>query len=423
MKLEENLEQIYTAAIEAVNPKSAIKSHLKLKENELVLYQNNQIWKEFNLYNYKRIFVVGAGKATAPMALAVEEILGDKIEKGVISVKYGYTENLKKIEMVEASHPIPDLNSVVAASKIKELLEETKEDDLVISLISGGGSALLALPVEGVTLEEKGKVTNLLIKSGASIDEINSVRKHLSLVKGGGLAFTSAPATVLNLMISDVVGDKMDVIASGPFVFDSSSFTFAIAVIEKYNLWDQIPKSVKNYLEKGKFENISEKSSSNDKIFDKIYNLIIASNIQSLKAAKIRSEKLGYKTLILSSMIEGDTSETANWHLKIMSEIISSNNPIGVPACIISGGETTVKVNGDGLGGRNMEFALQSVVPLDGISDVIVASIGTDGTDGPTDAAGAFVTGKTLSNSKKLNVPIKQYLSNNDAYHFFEKVG
>ncbi len=423
MDSKEDLKKIYSAAIEAVNPENAVKSHFKREGNELMLISEDKTIARYNLNNFKKIFVVGAGKATSPMAKAVENILGDLIFRGCISVKYGYTENLKKINIIEASHPIPDKMGIEGAKEIRVLLEEAAEDDLIISLISGGGSALLPLPPDSITLDEKRETTDLLLKSGASIHEINAVRKHLSLTKGGNLAKAAYPATVINLMISDVVGDNMDVIASGPFVPDNSTFKTAKDILEKYKLSRQVPKSVINYIESGIRGNVEENPKKESKVFSKITNLIVASNIIALKASKNAAEKLGYNSLILSSLIEGDTKDVAFWHSRIAKEILLSSNPIPRPACIISGGETTVIVKGKGLGGRNMEFAIQAARYIEGFPSILMASIGTDGTDGPTDAAGAFALGNTISHAGKNGIHIDEYINNNDSYHFFSKTG
>ena len=428
MTTKNNLKNIYEAAIEAANPEKAIHACLRLKNNILELSANNETIKAFDLNQFKKIIVVGAGKATAAMAKAVEDILGHRINAGCICVKYGYTRTLSTIETIEADHPLPDENSIAGARKIKEMLEGTTADDLVISLISGGGSALLCLPPEGITLKEKQRVTDLLIKSGAAIHEINLVRKHLSLVKGGNLAKIAHPSTLLNLMVSDVVGDRVDIIGSGPFVVDNSTFSDALGVIGKYNLIRKIPPSALACIAEGannemltaETQQTDETANENLPIIEKTTHFIIASNIHSLSAAKDKAKDLGYHCLILSSAIEGDTKDAAAWHAQIALEVLSSSNPIPAPACIISGGETTVQVRGDGKGGRNMEFALHTAPLIDGFENLMIASIGTDGTDGPTDAAGAVAHGFTLKNAEKMGLDIHAYMDNNDSYHFFK---
>ncbi len=421
--VRDDLKEIYLRGIEAVNPETAVKNHLVLSGDRLTLMRSGVELKTFNLDDFKNIYVVGGGKATAPMAKAVEELLGKRISDGCISVKYGYTVDLKTISICEASHPIPDENGVKGASCILSILEKAGKDDLVISLISGGGSALLPLPPEPITLDEKRKTTDLLLKSGASIHEINSIRKHLSLVKGGNMARAASPATVINLMISDVVGDNKDVIASGPFVPDDSTFHSAMDILERYGLSDKVPRNVLDRIRSGVDGATGENPRADDPLFEKVTNLIVASNIIALTAAKAEAEKRGYNTIILSSLIEGDTADVADWHSRIAREILMSSNPTPAPACVISGGETTVRVTGTGLGGRNMEFALQSARHITGTAGVTMASVGTDGTDGPTDAAGAVADWQTVERAGEKGVDIETYRKNNDSYNFFKELG
>ncbi len=420
MEMREDIKTLYSAAIRAVDPANAVRNHLKVKNDKIGIYKEGVLLKEYSLDDYRNIIVVGSGKATSPMALAVEEMLGSRISKGCISVKYGYTEPLSLIQIREASHPIPDENGLKAASEIRALLEEAGENDLVISLISGGGSALMPLPPDRVSLAEKGQATDLLLRSGASIHEINAIRKHLSLVKGGNLARVAYPATVINLMISDVVGDSMDVIASGPFVADRSTFSDAHNILGKYGLLNKVPDSVRSYIEEGVEGKREDNPKENDRVFTHVTNLIVASNYIALKAAAEEAEKRGYNTMILSSLFEGETRDVAFFHNAISREISATGNPVKIPACVISGGETTVTVKGKGLGGRNMEYAIQSALLLKGTEGIITASIGTDGTDGPTDAAGAMADGSTVDRARVLGLDINEYIENSDSYHFFK---
>ncbi len=422
-KIRDDLKAIYTAAIAAVNPMTAVEAHVKRRNDTLQLLSRGRIFKEYHLSNYNRVIVVGAGKATAPMARAVEDLLGDRIDAGLICVKYGYTDTLKKIGIIEAAHPVPDASGVAGAEKIVELLNNAAEDDLVISLISGGGSALLPLPADTITLEEKRETTSLLLKCGAGIHEVNTVRKHLSRVKGGNMAKAAGRATVINLMISDVVGDNMDVIASGPFVPDRSTFRDAMDILEKYGLATSVPASVSDRIRSGSRGEIEENPGMDNPIFNRVMNLIVASNIIALQAAKAEAVARGYNGIILSSMIEGDTREAAFWHARVAREVAASSNPVPAPACIVSGGETTVVVTGDGLGGRNMEFAMHAALFIEGLENVTIASIGTDGSDGPTDAAGAVVDGFTLGKSLEQGLDIHGYIKSNDSYHFHDKMG
>ncbi len=417
MKPHDDIKAIYTKAIEAVDPYTAVRASL-IREGNTLRVKDGHV---FNLSTIKNIYVVGAGKATAPMAKAVEDILGDSITQGVIAVKYGYREKLSRILLREAAHPVPDENGLKASQEIIDLLGKAGEHDLVISCISGGGSALLPYPVEPITLAQKQDLTQKLLKSGASIKELNIVRKHISRTKGGNLALAAYPATVINLMMSDVVGDDMDIIASGPFVPDESTYADALSILQRYKLTHTVAPSILHHLEKGVKGDIPE-TPKDAHIFEKVHNSIVASNIIACMAAYSKACELGYNTIILSSRIEGDTAEAAHFHSAIAHEIIKTGNPLKTPACIISGGETTVVVKGSGLGGRNMEFAMQ-MAPLIENSSIFAASVGTDGTDGPTDAAGAVADGTTVKKAQKRGLNIDEYINNNDSYHFFEVLG
>lgn len=423
MKMQDDLKKIYTAAIEAVSPLKAVKRHLSMQGSDLILSRDGDEIKSLNLDNFEKIFVVGAGKATSAMARAVEEILGDRISAGCVCVKHGHVADLKYVEQVEASHPIPDNEGLKGAEKIYNIIKGADKKDLIISLISGGGSALMPLPHNSIKLEDKQKTTDLLIKSGATIHEINGVRKHLSRLKGGNMARAAYPASVINLMISDVVGDDMDVIASGPFVPDTTDYGTALQVLDRHRLRKSIPISVRMHLESGAAGKIPENPHVGDHIFSVVTNMIIASNFLALKAAKDEAEKLGYRSIILSSLIEGDTAETARWHCRIAKEIAATGNPLPRPACVISGGETTVKVIGSGRGGRNMEFAMHAVKGIAGMENMLIASIGTDGTDGPTEAAGALSTGETMMRIQENSLNINEFIKDNNSYQLFSALG
>ena len=411
--------RLFHASIERVNPYEAVRRFVCLDGERLVLGQENRPETKLDMEKYHHIFLVGGGKATAPMARSIEELLGERIDGGIINVKYGFTEKLDLTEIIEAGHPLPDQKGVEGTTRILALLEEAGEKDLVFSLISGGGSALLPLPAEQIGLSDKQAVTRGLLECGASIDEINTVRKHISFSKGGQMARAAYPATTVNLMLSDVVGDKMDVIASGPFVPDMSTFGEAWEILERYKLRD-IPASIMEYLRRGVRGLVPETPKEEDSIFDRVYNFIIGSNILALEAARAEAEKMGYHTLVLSSMVEGETREVAGVHTAIAKEILSSGRPVSPPACIISGGETTVTIRGDGLGGRNQEFCLAGAMALEDLPlRVVVLSGGTDGNDGPTPAAGAIVDPLSVERGKEKGMDASEYLENNDSYHFF----
>lgn len=422
-KVYEHLKELYTRAIEAVNPYNAVKNVVTLKDETLLLKYDESRVVNFDLREIDKVFIVGAGKATAPMARVFDELLGERITKGLVCVKYGYGEQLQHIESVEASHPVPDEAGREAAFRIKELLAGAGEKDLVISLISGGGSALLPLPPEGITLKQKIETTDALLRCGAPIHEMNALRKHISLTKGGNLAQAACPATVINLMISDVVGDNLDVIASGPFVPDTSSYSDALEVLKKYNLESSVPAAVVAHLRAGAVGEKDETPKQGEACFEKVYNVIASSNLIALKAAERRAKELGYQPLILSSFMEGETKEAVVLHSAIAREIKKSGHPLSAPACILSGGENTVTIEGNGKGGRNTEFALQAALAIEGIEGIYAASIATDGSDGPTDAAGALVDYRTVRDSAGKGLDVRLYGANNDSYTFFEKLG
>jgi glycerate 2-kinase len=416
-------EEIFFASLRRVDPYEAVRRFVRTDGENLLLGEHAGQGDVLDLRAFDRVFVVGGGKAAAPMSRAVEDLFGERIRKGIITVKYGFGEKLVRTELVEAGHPLPDQNGVKGAKKILDLLESAGERDLIFSLISGGGSALLPLPAEPITLAEKQALTIRLLECGASIEEINAIRKHISLSKGGQLARAAFPATTVNVMLSDVVGDKMDVIASGPFVPDQSTFKEAWAVIEKYELTD-IPESIRVHLQKGLEGKIPETPKAGDVVFSRVLNRIVGSNLLALQAAKEQAERIGYQTLLLSSRVEGETKEVAKVHTAIAKEILASGQPLRAPACVISGGETTVTLRGHGRGGRNQEFCLAAALDLTDVPPrVVVLSGGTDGNDGTTPAAGAIVDPESVQRGNRAGVSAADYLRNNDSFGFFEKTG
>ena len=368
---------------------------------------------------YRRILVVGAGKAGHTMARAAERVLGSRITAGLINTKYGHVAKLRRIELNECGHPVPDERGVEGARRIAEIAAQAGADDLVICLISGGASALMPLPAEPVTLGEKQETTRLLLASGANIHEINAVRKHISRIKGGQLARLACPATVEALLLSDVIGDDLDVIGSGPTAPDASTFARALEILDKYGIRQKTPAAVRERLELGAAGEIPETPKPGDQVFRRTRNRVIGSNRLAVDAAARHARELGFHTLVLSTFVEGETREIARMHAAIAREIAVANRPIKRPACIITGGETTVTLRGNGLGGRNQEFALAAALDIAGLENVMVLSAGTDGTDGPTDAAGAIADGRTLARGPCAAA----FLANNDAYHYFEPLG
>lgn len=417
--LRSDAMEILQACLEAADPEQSVKRFVKVDGNILVVDPDFRV----DLGDVDRLVVVGGGKGSAPMGKAVEDLLGDRITGGVICVKYGHGLDLERIRVIEGSHPLPDRAGEKAAHKIIEILESLGERDLVISCISGGGSALLPTVPQGLTLEQKQDLTGHLLSVGADIHEINAVRKHLSLTKGGNLARFAFPARVVNLMLSDVVGDDPDTIASGPFVPDRSTYGQVLEILKKYALLGTVPEPVLSRLRAGIAGEIPETPKEGDRIFDRVINVIVGCNFMSLEAGEARARKLNYRTALLSSSIEGDTTEAAFFHGAIAREIRRSGNPIEPPACILTGGETTVVLSGSGKGGRNQHFALSLVRGASEIPDCVFLSAGTDGTDGPTDAAGAFVDSDSLRRALELGLNPNDYLRENDSYRFFEQLG
>jgi len=416
--LRKDASGIFYAGIDAVEPTAAVRRFCRREKKYLFTGE-----VKYNLDKLNNIFIIGAGKAGAPMASAIEDILGERITEGIVNVKYGHVAALKHVKLVEAGHPVPDKNGQAGASAILNLATRAKKDDLVICLVSGGGSALLPLPVSGLVLKDKQNTIKKLISCGATIHEINAIRKHTSLLKGGGLAKAVFPANLVTLILSDVVGDDLDVIASGPTVCDSSTFDDCLGIIAKYGIENKLPAKVVKHLNDGAKGKTPETPKAGDNVFERTTNFVVGSNIEAVKSAKQKAESLKYNTLVLSSMIEGNTKDAANFHCAIVKEIVKTGIPVSRPACVISGGETTVKVTGKGLGGRNQEFALVAAIGIAELENVAVLSGGTDGTDGPTDAAGAFADSETLKRAYALGIDPHKYLSENDSYNFFKKLG
>jgi glycerate 2-kinase len=405
---------IFRSGLAAADPGRAVLRHARLSGDSLIAGP-----RRYALSRYRRILVLGAGKASAAMGLALEKLLGSRIAGGMISVKYGHTAKLRRVALNECGHPVPDLAGIRGAEAIAELAREATEDDLILCVISGGASALLPAPAPPITLAEKQEVTRLMLASGATIHEINTVRKHISVLKGGQLARLAAPATVVSLILSDVIGDDLEVIGSGPTAPDPSTFAEALAILDKYDLRRRVHAVVRARLEAGARGEIEE----TPKCVPNAQNLVVGSNRLAVHAAAVKAKELGYRTMILSTMIEGETRDVARVHAAIAKEIVASGHPLKVPACVLSGGETTVTVRGNGLGGRNQEFALAAAFDIAGLKDVAILSAGTDGTDGPTDAAGAIADGGTLARAKKAGLDAPRFLENNDSYRFFAALG
>lgn len=418
-KAREDLMGIYRAALTAVDPESAVRAHVHRVGMHLRVGE-----RELDLRHFERIFLVGAGKGTAPMAKALEDLFEASLTDGVIVVKYGHGMPLQRVRVCEAAHPVPDEAGVKATEVILDLARQAGETDLVFAALSGGGSALTPAPVPPLTLEHKQRTTELLLSAGATIHEINAVRKHLSRFKGGGLARAAAPATLMTLIVSDVIGDPVDVIASGPTVPDSSTFEDAVRVIRRYGLEDKIPKAVFQVLQEGIDGRRPETPKPGDPLFRRVFHTIVANNMAALTAAEQEAARRGYRPLILTSRLEGEARETAKAIVAMAKEAAASGRPVEPPACLLFGGETTVTLGpSPGKGGRNLEMALACAVSLDGWDRITVLCAGTDGTDGPTDAAGAFADGGTMSRSRRLGMDAHMFLDGHNAYPFFEVLG
>ena len=412
------LEDIFRAGLKAVDPERAVKRYVRRQEKELFVGDYSYI-----LDRFKRILLIGAGKGTAPMAKALEDILGGWLTNGLIIVKYGHGMPLKKINIMEAGHPIPDEAGLRATEELLKQVQECTEEDLIICAFSGGGSALLPAPSPPVNLDQKKETTRILLECGATINEVNEIRKHLSRSKGGWLAKEAYPATLISLLLSDVIGDRLDVIASGPTVPDKSTYSDCIKIIERYDLINRLPKGVVEYFKQGGEGILPETPKSGDPAFSKVQNLIVGNNRGALLAAKEQAVSSGYNTLVLSSQIEGEAREVAQVFAAIGKEICQVGLPISAPACILAGGETTVTIQGNGKGGRNQELALACAIAIDGWDRISMLSAGTDGTDGPTDAAGAIVSGLTCKRARQANLNPNAFLLANDSYSFFGSLG
>jgi glycerate 2-kinase len=406
------LDTVFHAALRAVDPYESVRSAC------------DAIRSVYLRGGYRRLIVVGFGKASCPMAEGVEDRLPDIIDTCCVVTKYGHCRGypLGNAVVHEAGHPLPDENGTRATDRIVHILKDADEGTLVVCLISGGGSALLVSPCDGITLRDKQAITDSLLKSGADIYELNTVRKHLSRVKGGRLAELAYPAKIISLIISDVVGDRLGVIASGPTSPDDTTYGDALHILSKYGLEAKAPRSVLEVLTRGAEGVIPETPKEGDRIFGKVTNLIIGNNKKALEAAKDACKTFGLHAEIVSSTLTGDAAAAGKWLAEKAIGIRNKGN-MQEPLCLISGGETTVNVKGQGTGGRNMELALSFGIGISGVKGVTLLSAGTDGTDGPTDAAGAVADGEMVHNAVGSGIDPEMYLADNDSYTFFKKAG
>ncbi|MBK8511326.1 MAG: DUF4147 domain-containing protein [Saprospiraceae bacterium] len=407
---------IFLAGVDSVMPDQLMHRYVSVDQNILQIEH-----LRYDLDTIDHIYIVGAGKASAAMADAIESILGASITHGHIVTKYNHSIPLQYITITEAGHPVPDENGRQGTQLIMSIAKEAGENDLVICLISGGGSALLTDIPDGCTLEDLKTLNSILLKSGADITEMNCIRKHLSNVKGGLLSRLAFPSKVVSLILSDVIGDPLDVIASGPTAPDPTTYQDAIAIILKYNIEHEIPPSIWVLLNEGLENKRQETLKESDEINAFTKNLVIGTNKLALITASEKAESLGYTSTILTNRLQGDILEVAAIIDKSIRSAVKHN--VSAKQCLLFGGEPTIKVHGEGLGGRNQHLALLMAKKLAGHPGITFLSGGTDGTDGPTDAAGAVVDADTLSNSSLLNLNIDDYIQHFDAYHFLNKQG
>jgi glycerate 2-kinase len=430
-----DLESIFRAGVERVNPRELIRAGLHL-EGERLKLQSESADLTIDLAQFERIVVLGAGKASAAMAAGLEQVLGQRINEGVVVVKYGHTAELKRVRLIESGHPVPDEQGVRGAEAVAELARRADEKTLVVNLISGGGSAILPAPFQGqgregplaLSLEEKQRATQVLLACGATIQEFNCIRKHISALKGGRLAALLYPATSLNLILSDVVGDRLDTIASGLTVADETTFAQALSITDKYGIEEQLPAGVMELLRRGAEGEFPETPKPGDPVFDVVTNVLLGTNFTALSAAAQKAEQLGYAPVVLSSRVVGEAREVA----KVLAAIALDVKALGFltekPACLLCGGETTVTLRGEGLGGRNQELALAFLLEMaaadaKAVEGITFFSGATDGNDGPTDSAGAFACAYILEQARRRGLSIPGFLARNDSYHFYEAVG
>ncbi len=413
-KLKQLARSIFDAGLAAVDPVACIEKELTLTGSVLQV-----CGRDFPLDRISRIFLVGIGKASCAMALAAENILGELIHKGIAVTKYGHGLNLSYCTVIEADHPIPDAGGIEGAQQILKMVSEARCDDLILCLVSGGGSALVPAPVQGISLEAKQETTRLLMNCGATIHEINTIRKHLSRIKGGQLCRSANGAQVVSMILSDVIGDDLDMIASGITVPDPASYEDCAGILSRYRLWDSLPGKVAGRIRDGQAGLVPDTPKPGDLLFERVHNFITGSLSLALDAAAREAQHCGFPPIRLTSMLQGEASQAAKVLCAVAKEVRLTGNPVTAPACILSGGETIVTLKGQGKGGRNMELALAASIELAGQEGTVLLSAGTDGTDGPTDATGAFASGTTVKRGKALGLDAQNFLDENDSYHFF----
>ena len=414
------LVELVDSAIEAGDPSSSMRKWVKVEADKLKVGDCEVDFSEVG-----KIVAVGGGKAGAAMAITLEQLLGGRLTEGVVNILEGTAPRkaAHKIKFVEAGHPIPSESGMEGVRQMLDLVSGLGSQDLVICLISGGGSALMPLPAEGIELSELQEATQLLLNSGATIQEFNATRKHLSAFKGGQLARAAYPARIVTLIISDVVGDSLDTIASGPTYWDLTTYQYVLSVFEKYKLVEKMPPNVMARVRNGVRGIIPEPPKIEEECFRNAYYKIIASNANALQMAAEVGRAHNLNVHVLTTTMQGEARQVGEDLASVAKEVYQVGKPIPVPGLLLSGGETTVTVRGKGLGGRNQELVLSAALGLAGLENAAIVSFGTDGVDGPTDAAGAIADGFTLQRARELGLEPASYLENNDSYHFFEKLG
>ncbi|MDX1436810.1 MAG: glycerate kinase [Anaerolineales bacterium] len=413
--------RILASAVEAVEPRKAVQRAMRIDGDSLLIEGT-----AYPLQGEGQIYVVGAGKAGAPMAQGAVEILGDSVRGGVVIVKEGHYTVAglpSHLEIIPAGHPVPDRRGVEGTRRLAAMISDLSPQDLVICLISGGGSALLTLPAEGIAREDIQELTRLLLASGAGIEEINTLRRHLDLVKGGGLARLAAPARVATLILSDVIGNPLEAIASGPTAPDRTTYADALEILGRYDLLQVVPAGILARLKAGSAGGLEENPGREDPVFKAVQNVLIGSNRLAADAAIRQARQEGYQTLLLTTSLQGEAKEAGRLLASLARGMVEEGVPLSRPALLVAGGETTVRVQGEGLGGRNSEMALGAVRDMSGLPGAALVTLATDGGDGPTDAAGAVVTGETLAQAKALGLEPEVYLKRNDSYNFFAPLG
>jgi len=408
--------ELVRAALDAADPEQAVHRHLRRERDTL--------WAGASTYDLSqvgRVVVVGGGKAAPAMARAAAEVLGETLHRGLVITKTGHARGPlpRGIEVHEASHPLPDHAGVKSTGQMLELLEDLREDDLVLCLLSGGGSALLTAPVDGVSLAQLEQLNHLLLGAGAPIEQINTVRKHLSSIKGGRLLSRAAPARVVSLILSDVVESPLDVIASGPTAADPSTYGDALEVLGRHGLLARTPAPILQHLRQGADGRWPETLAPGDPLLERVDNCIVGSNLQAAEAATARARELGLDSLVLSTSMQGEAREVGRVYAAILKEMAHHQRPLVRPACVVAGGETTVTLRGGGQGGRNQELALSAALDIEGLEHVLLVALATDGTDGPTDAGGALCDGTTAARARAMGLDPRVHLNQNDAYPLF----